>query len=268
MVAAVVIGVLGGVHCVGMCGGIVGALSIAATSRSGAGQLPSVPVALPSTHRDATGQTSPPESLGAKPLPGGSMRERRAPSDRIRWDVLLGYNIGRVASYTAAGALAGGIGALAVGGLDGFRQVLSVLAALLLIAAGLYLGRWWTGLTQVERVGARLWRRIEPFARRLIPIRGASQAVAAGAIWGWLPCGLVYSVLIWALAAASPIQGALIMLAFGIGTLPNLILMGAFALRLRSFFYRPIVRVVAGVVLIAMGVWALVSPWVGAIHLD
>lgn len=258
------VGVLGGVHCAGMCGGIVAALSLAAAptlrpDRGGRARSDgrTAPGALgDSPARDAASsaadeiRVAPAEvRFAATPV--------AAPSAGIRWSLLLGYNIGRIASYTFAGALAGAFGALAVGGLDVMRQVLAVIAAVLLIAAGFYLARWWTGLAQIERAGAMVWRRLEPYARRLIPVRGVGQALVAGAVWGWLPCGLVYSVLLWAMAAANPVHGALILLAFGVGTLPNLLLMGAFAMRVRGFLSRPLVRRVAGTVLILMGAWAL-----------
>lgn len=220
LLAALVVGLLGGVHCVGMCGGIVGALSLG----------------LPAQRQGWRGS-----------LP-----------------LQLAYNLGRLASYAVAGALVGGVTAVAGHLLDirVWQQVLLGLAGGFLILLGLYLAGWWGVLRRVEAVGGRLWRRIEPAGRRLLPVRHVWQALLLGALWGWLPCGLVYSVLIWAMAAGSAGQGALLMLAFGLGTLPNLLAMGLFAQHLRRFVARPGVRRAAGLLVMAFGgleVWRAVG---------
>ena len=209
--AALIVGLLGGVHCVGMCGGIVGALSLG----------------LPA-ERQGLRQSLP---------------------------LQLSYNLGRLASYTAAGALAGGVTAMAGHLLDirAWQQILLGVAGGFLILLRLYLAGWWGVLRRVEAVGGRLWRRIEPAGRRLLPVRHLWQAGLLGMLWGWLPCGLVYSVLIWAMAAGSAGEGALLMLAFGLGTLPNLLAMGLFAQHLRRFVARPGVRRAAGVLVMAFG---------------
>ncbi|MEA2078638.1 MAG: sulfite exporter TauE/SafE family protein, partial [Pseudomonadota bacterium] len=187
LLAAFLVGLLGGVHCVGMCGGIVGALSLG----------------LP--ERQRTGSA--------------------------RWLSLLAYNAGRVSSYTLAGALLGGIGWLAANwsGLHQLQQGLQLLAALFMVALGLYLGGWWQGLVRVEHVGGLVWNRLEPLGRRFLPVKTPVQAFFLGLIWGWLPCGLVYSVLVWSISTGDPLYGAALLFSFGLGTLPNLLLMGAAA---------------------------------------
>ena len=210
--AAFIVGLLGGVHCLGMCGGIVAALS-----------------------------------LGME-VDGGRGRQ---------WRLLAGYNLGRIASYTLAGAIVGLLGMLALGfaGVQQLRLLFQLVAALMMIALGLYLGGWWLGLARIEKAGALWWRLLEPFGRRLIPVRDMTSAVSVGAIWGWLPCGLVYSVLIWALSAGDPLRGALLMLSFGLGTLPNLMLMGVFATSMRRFVRDARVRRLAGAMVVALGLW-------------
>lgn len=205
LLSALLVGFFGGVHCVGMCGGIVGALTFGL-----------------------------PESVRSRPAGA--------------WPFHLAYNLGRIASYTLAGALAGGLGAglLQLAELRQAQLALQVVAALFMFALGLYLGGWWSGLVRVERLGGHLWRRLEPLGRRLLPVRSPPQAFALGLIWGWLPCGLVYSVLIWSLTAGGAPAGAQLMFAFGLGTLPNLLLMGALAARLGAFVRRPWPRRVAG----------------------
>jgi sulfite exporter TauE/SafE len=205
------VGLLGGVHCVGMCGGIVTALSL-----SSATNRPAVPT-------------------------------------------LLAYNFGRVTSYALAGAIVGAIGASTLL-LDRFmpaERVLYGLANVMLILLGLYLAGLSRTVLALERVGSVVWARLKPLMKRFIPVRTLPQAFFTGAVWGWLPCGLVYSVLISALATGSAVHGALLMLAFGAGTLPNLLAMGLFAKRLQTFTRKPMVRLAAGLLVAAFGVWGL-----------
>jgi sulfite exporter TauE/SafE len=99
---------------------------------------------------------------------------------------------------------------------------------------------------------------MQPFLRRLLPIRTLPGAFAVGAVWGWLPCGLVYSVLVSALASGSARQGGLLMLAFGLGTLPNLLAMGLFAQQLRSILQQRWMRRTAGLLVMGFGVLGLI----------
>lgn len=212
LLSALLIGLLGGVHCVGMCGGIVGALSLA------------------------------------------------QPGQKVSWPLLLGYNLGRIVSYGLAGAIAGGLGYFFAGMLpvQQAQQVLLAIAGVFMLLLGLYLAGWWTVLTRVERVGGLLWKRLEPLGRGLLPVRNPGAAVALGALWGWLPCGLVYSVLIWAVSAGGALQGAGLMLAFGLGTLPNLLLMGLAASQLQRWVRKPWVRQLAGGLVALFGVYQIV----------
>ncbi|MGB5735474.1 MAG: sulfite exporter TauE/SafE family protein, partial [Thiohalocapsa sp.] len=166
---------------------------------------------------------------------------------------------GRIVGYSIVGALMGGLGALLMqsGALQWAQRGLYALAALFMIALGLYLGGWWRGLAYVERAGAVLWRRLEPLGRRLLPIRCWWQAFGVGLIWAWLPCGLVYSVLILALSAGGPMQGAVLMLAFGLGTLPNLLGIGLLAGAAARYAEQVWLRSVAGVLVIGFGLYAL-----------
>ena len=212
--SAFLVALLGGAHCFGMCGGIVGALSLG----------------LPATVRQGYGATLP---------------------------FLLAYNLGRISSYILAGMLAGGAGAWAahLTSVHYGQKVLQLLAGVFLIMLGLYLAGWWRGLLRVEQAGGLLWRRIEPLGRRLLPVRTPAQALLMGMVWGWLPCGLVYSVLIWAVSAGGALQGGLLMLSFGLGTLPALLAMGTFAAGLAGLVRRPAVRSIAGMLVACLGVY-------------
>ncbi len=212
LLAALLVGFSGGVHCVGMCGGIVTALSL----QSG----------------------------------------RRQP-----FGLQLAYNLGRIASYTGAGALAGLIGSVAFlsDTLYPLQQALYLLAQCMLILLGLYLAGLNRAVLVLERWGGRLWSRLQPLFGRLLPVRTLPQALAAGALWGWLPCGLVYSVLVAALASGSALDGAALMLAFGLGTLPNLLAMGWLAERLKRLAQDRRVKFGAGMVVAGFGVWGLMQ---------
>ena len=142
----------------------------------------------------------------------------RATCQRFR--LLLAYNLGRISSYTLAGLLLG-LAGWAVAN-SPLVMGLRVVAALLLIAMGLYLAGWWSGLTRIEALGRGLWRYIQPLTRRFMPVTSLPRALVLGSLWGWLPCGLVYSTLLWAASQGNALDSAALMLAFGLGTLPVL----------------------------------------------
>lgn len=147
---------------------------------------------------------------------------------------LLAYNLGRIASYASAGALFGWLGAalMANGARLWLADGLRLLAALAMVGIGLYIGGWLPRFAACERLGAPLWQRLEPLGRRLMPIRTLPRAALLGAVWGWLPCGLVYSMLIGSPAQGGAAAGALYMGLFGAGTLPVLLAAGMLAGRL------------------------------------
>lgn len=169
------IGIAGGVHCIGMCGGIASAFSFAIPK--GQSQLP----------------------------------------------YIYSYNLGRIISYTIAGAITGFIGGIATVNIQSSFPILQFVSIVFLVLLALYIGDWYKGLSYLETLGASLWKRMAPLSKKLIPFKNPLYTLLYGMIWGWLPCGLVYSVLTWSLASESAIQGALVMFSFGLGTLPTLI---------------------------------------------
>jgi sulfite exporter TauE/SafE len=210
--SALVLGLLGGGHCLGMCGGLMGALTLA------------IPL----------------EQRGR----------------RLR--LLLAYNLGRVLSYAIAGLLLGLAGvALASSPL---ATGLRVIAALLLIAMGLYLAGWWSGLTRVEALGRGLWRHVQPLATRLLPVSSLPRALLLGALWGWLPCGLVYSTLLWAASQGDALHSAALMLAFGVGTWPVLLATGLAAQQVGKLLRNRGIRTAGGLLVILFGLWTLPGP--------
>jgi hypothetical protein len=137
------------------------------------------------------------------------------------------------------------------------QRALYGLAGVIMVLLGLYLAGWWRVLGATERLGSGLWRRLGPLARRMLPVRRLIDSVALGFLWAWIPCGLVYSVLISAVATGNPIDGALLMLAFGAGTLPNLLGIGLLAGAAARLAERAWLRQAAGLIVIAFGGHAL-----------
>ena len=212
LLSALILGLLGGGHCLGMCGGLMSALTLA--------------------------------------IPA----DRRAQ----RFQLLLAYNLGRIFSYAAAGLLLG----LAGWALNNSpaAMLLRIIAALLLIAMGLYLAGWWSGLTRIEALGRGLWRYIQPLTRRFMPVTNWPRALILGGLWGWLPCGLVYSTLLWASSQGNALDSAALMLAFGLGTLPVLLATGMAAERLSALLRERGVRMAGGILVILFGLWTLPGP--------
>jgi len=174
--AAFTLALVGGLHCAGMCGGIVGALQL--------------------------------------------NRPREVSAARLA----AGYHSGRLASYTLAGLLAGVLGAaLYAADVMPVQAALLAVGGVMLLAIGASMFGRNAWLKRIEPAGAWLWHFISPLARRVYPPRTGWQALAAGLAWGWIPCGMVYAALPLALVAGGPLQGALVMLAFGLGTLPNML---------------------------------------------
>jgi len=212
-------------HCIGMCGGIIGALSLS--------------------------------------LPA----DVRAHRTRLLL-FIASYNVGRVASYSIAGLIAGaiGAGALASSGFDRGHVMLQYLGVLMMAAIGLYLAGWAPQLAVVEKVGVPVWRRLEPLGRRLLPVTSLPQALAYGLIWGWLPCGLVYFSLLYALTSGDAIRGGITMLSFGVGTLPALMATGVMTSWLTRFARSKRARQVVGLLIILMAIGSLFIPMDHGMH--
>jgi len=228
LMSAFLLGLFGGVHCAGMCGGIVALLGsrhrvVPIHAQAGAGALSAVQSSVP---------------------------------------LQLAYNVGRIGSYTVAGAIAGGVGSAAwlAAHVLPIQQAAFVAANLVMIALGIALAGLAGGrrrLGVLERAGAALWRRVGPHATRLLGAPTLPGALVAGAAWGWVPCGMVYGVLVAALVSGSAADGALLLLAFGLGTLPNLLALGLAAQRGARLLAHPGARVAAGVAIVVFGLAGL-----------
>ncbi|ARU56319.1 TRAP transporter, DctM-like membrane protein [Oleiphilus messinensis] len=174
---------------------------------------------------------------------------------------LLLYNTGRLLSYGAMGLLVGIVTYSSVTIWAESLQWLRILAGTMLICMGLYVARIWLGLLKLEKAGSLIWQHLEPFGKRVFPPKTALQTLLLGSIWGWLPCGLVYSTLIYASAQASPWQASGVMLCFGLGTLPAVIGTGLFAQQLNKLKAHPHFSQLMGLILIGLGLWTLPIPY-------
>ena len=234
LLPVLVVGLAGSVHCAGMCGGIVSAFS--------AGRV------IPIAHASA------------------------APAGMRSCLQVLGYNAGRIGSYAIAGALAGGVaeGATTLAHVAAWQTAGYWMMNLMLAALGLYLTGVWQGLARIEAAGGVLWqgvqRRIRPLMRLLTPMDTPAKALALGAIWGWVPCGMVYSVLLTAMFTGSALQGAAVMATFGLGTLPMLLAMGLLGAKLRGIMQRRHVRMLCGLLVLGFGILGIARAAGGMQH--
>jgi uncharacterized protein len=212
-IAAFLTGFFGSIHCIGMCGGIVGALTM---------------------------------GLG----------------DNIRrswwrlWPYLMAYNVGRISTYVIMGLIIGFIGTLTQQ--TTYQHTIHLwVSGLFMLALGLYIGGWWQFLAKLERAGAWIWHWIAPLGKNFLPVKNPLHALGLGLVWGWLPCGLVYAALGLALAGGNTVQGGWIMLSFGLGTLPMLLVMGATAQWLIQLSRHIIMRQLAGGLIILFAILTL-----------
>ena len=219
LTAAFLLGLFSTLHCIGMCGGIIGALSL------------SLPLEI---------RNNKPRLFG----------------------YVLSYNAGRLLSYCLAGLIAGAIGTslFQSAGFEQGHAILQYIGVFMMAAIGLYFTGWIPQLANVEKIGLPIWKRLEPIGRKLVPVTSAPKALIYGMVWGWLPCGLVYFMIIWALTAGNAINGALTMLAFGLGTLPTLMTAGFMTSWITRFAHSSHARQLVGLLIIFMAIGSLYIP--------
>lgn len=213
--AAFIIGLLGSTHCIGMCGGIMGALSFAV----------------------------PPEKR----------------LKRYLFPILISYNLGRILSYCTAGALFGGLSWLLVDKYHEAGTILRTISGIMLVILGLSIANWVHILRIIEKSGLGLWQWLQRPLKALIPVSNPFQALLVGTLWGWIPCGLIYSTLIWATSTGNGYQSAMIMLCFGLGTFPALVTTGIFARPLKALYQSRHSRTLAGLCIIVFGIWTIMA---------
>jgi len=183
---------------------------------------------------------------------------------RPRRSLLVAYQAGRIASYTLAGLVVGTLGdrLLAWLDLDAVRTGLRLLTALAIAATALSL----LGRARAPGIafGLRVWPALSRLGRRLLPVSSLPRAFAFGMIWGWMPCGLAYAMLLAAALAATPFDAAATMLAFGLGTAPAMLATAWSATTLTAWIGRAGVRRGAGYALLLCAALVATAPWIAA----
>ncbi len=212
--AALLAGLLGSAHCLGMCAGISGLFGVSAEVRSLRRQLP----------------------------------------------MAIAYNSGRVLTYALLGAIVAGFGGALVDSRPALARPVLLITGTVIILIGLQVAFNWRLLNPVERMGAVLWRKLAPIARHFVPVTSVPRALGLGLLWGWLPCGLVYSVLLIAATSVAPADGAAIMVAFGIGTMPAMVMTGLGAAQMSQLLRSRGTRLGFGLLIIILGVLTIAMP--------
>ena len=164
---------------------------------------------------------------------------------------LLLYNLGRISSYSIAGFIFAASSSVLIVWMGGKESLiyLRIFAAFVMLLLAFYIARIWNGLLIVERGGQFLWKFIKPLAQYFLPLKHPILAFPLGFFWGWLPCGLVYSTLVWAISTADAVNGMMIMLGFGLGTLPAMMLVGALSHKLKKILNNQWFRYSSGLIL-------------------
>ena len=217
LILAFTLGLFSTLHCLGMCGGVISALSCSV----------------------------------AHPISGDPLR---------RNGYVLLFNLGRITIYTLFGLIVGAGGSALINITDPalWRQLATTVAGLSMILIGIYLGGWSPVVRRIDLLGRGIWRRMQPLAQRLMPIKGPGSALAAGLVWGWLPCGLVYYALLVAAPLGSAVDSALFMLAFGLGTVPSMQATGAFGGLLARLTRHDQIRQLAAFTIMLIGFGTLI----------
>ena len=232
--SAFIIGLLGSGHCIAMCGGITTMLTSA----------------LPTANKYSQQQIPVNEQTVATNI-----------KHNKKITLIFAYNLGRIASYSFIGAIVGYSGSIAAKNIGVPLAGLRMFSAVFVILLGLYLGQWLMWLNRVEALGKKLWQFISLLASKAIPVDSPLKALILGAVWGWLPCGLVYSTLTWALASSDLLTGAAIMFSFGLGTLPALLTLSVGFASIKNLLVNPSLRKTMALVLISFGIYSIVVAY-------
>ena len=184
----------------------------------------------------------------------------RAGTGHERWRLALAYNAGRIASYTVAGIAAGTLGqtALVLRGGAAAQPIMLFAAGISMLLLALYVAGIAAYVRRIEALGSFAWRLVQPYSRHFLPADTVPKALGLGAVWGWLPCGMVYGVLLTALATGDALQGGVVMAAFGLGTLPTVLALSLVAAKLRALTRRPALRIGVAAVIAGIGLFAIV----------
>jgi len=246
ILSAFIIGLLGSGHCIAMCGGVTTMLTSALPQ-----QKNNHPLQIPVTDlTDLTHNANSNSNINHN-------FTNQTSTQRSHALLIACYNIGRITSYCLIGAIVGYTGSIAAKNIGMPLAGLRMISAIFLIFLGLYIGQWLLWLNRIEYLGKRLWQYISPLSKKVIPVNSPSKALFLGAIWGWLPCGLIYSMLTWSLASGDVVTGAGIMLFFGLGTLPALLTLSFSLNNVKHLLVNTLVKKSMAILLITYGLYSV-----------
>lgn len=171
-----------------------------------------------------------------------------------RTALLFSYNFGRILSYVSLGAIMGFLAQSMIETVYETLYFFRLISAIFVILMGLYIAGLWSGLRHFEALFIPLFNPLKRISQRFLPLNNAAKAIPYGIIWGWLPCGLVYSTLAWSTSSGSALQSAANMGFFGLGTLPGLVAVSMTTDTLKVFLLRPPVRLIVGILIFTYGV--------------
>lgn len=224
LLAAFLLGLAGSTHCLTMCGGVHSVLALQKQPRPDDSIVAS-----------STGMVNASESINNVAL----------------------FSLGRVLSYGLAGLALGSVSQVLQMAAPSIVPWARLLSGLLLLALAFYAGRWWMGLARVEKLAGVFWKAIQPATAALFPPRSGFAALGLGALWGWIPCGMVYSALAWAVLAGPPVHAFTLMLFFGLGTLPAMLSAGAMSRGMANVLEKTAVRNAGALLLLCFALWTI-----------
>ncbi|PCI65553.1 MAG: cytochrome biogenesis protein [Gammaproteobacteria bacterium] len=230
IVSGVILGLMGSGHCVAMCGGIISSLSVTARPTLETQNINSIPIS-------------------------------NLKQNKNNWLAIFLYQVGRISSYTIAGLLVGVAGNLFGTSVEDLTSIplLKIFSALLIILMGLNISRIPIGKFNIENIGKYLWNVIKPYSRHFLPVDKPYKALLLGGVWGWLPCGLVYTSLGYAAATADSLSSATFMFSFGLGTLPSTLLISGMSMKIKKLLNNLIVIRITGAIFVIIGAYMLIN---------
>ena len=260
--AALALGFASSLHCIGMCGGVHSLIAVNGRQVDRAKIHPGdvannkLPYKQVSFNENSVDDVFTPQLIASSTQPVQSMA-----ASGLDWLRLPVFSFGRVSSYALAGLA---LGALSFGIQQRFPDMFSwmrLLSGVLLTLLALFIGRWWAGISVVEKAANALWQPLMGSFSSFSNHKSLGSVFVLGSLWGWIPCGAVYTTLAWAALAADPVQSSLLMLSFGLGTMPALLVAGYSLGFMQRFMQQPILRVFFASSLLAYGVWIMLSSY-------
>ncbi len=170
---------------------------------------------------------------------------------------VFAYNTARIVSYCMIALIFSTLLSAVIPSVPQLLFILRVVAGLMMILMGLFLLGKSSGLSGLEKVGAYIWRYLAPLASKFMPVDSFNKAFGLGLVWGWLPCGLVYSMLAIAVAQGSVVTSVTTMAAFGIGTLPAMYVIGLLGARFNEWVTKKSIRYFLAYCVIVLGVYTV-----------